>query len=66
MLNITCNIDQTDRVNRIVIGVFLLLGAVLGAGTAFLVIAAVVLIAEGVVGWCGIPLMVAKLKALKK
>jgi hypothetical protein len=66
MLNVSCNIDKTDRINRVVIGVFLLLGAVLGAGTLFLLIAGLVLIVEGAIGWCGIPLLIDKLKQFKK
>ena len=65
MLKLTCNIDQTDRINRIVIGVFLLLGAAFGLGTLFLCVASLVLIVEGVLGWCGIPILVAKLKSSK-
>ncbi len=63
---VSCNIDKTDRINRVVIGVFLLLGAILGASTLFLLIAGVVLIAEGLLGWCGIPLVLSKLRQLKK
>lgn len=66
MISLSCNIDKTDRINRVVIGVFLLLGAIFGASTLFLMIAGAVLIAEGLMGWCGIPLIVAKLKQLKK
>ncbi len=66
MLSPSCNIDKTDRINRVVIGVFLLLGALLGAGKWFLIILGAVLIAEGLVGWCSIPVAVAKLKTLKK
>lgn len=66
MQNFSCNIDKTDRINRVVIGVLLLLGALLGAGKWFLLIVGAVLVAEGLVGWCSIPLMVAKLKGLKK
>lgn len=62
----TCNIDKTDRINRVVIGLFLLLGALLGAGKWFLLLAGAVLVAEGLMGWCGIPIMVEKLKRMNK
>ena len=66
MPSLSCNIDKTDRINRVVIGVLLLLGALLGAGKWFLLIVGAVLIAEGLVGWCSIPLMIAKLQGIKK
>jgi len=44
----------------------LLLGALLGAGKWFLLIVGAVLVAEGLVGWCSIPLIVERLKSLKK
>jgi len=65
MLNIngiTCNIDKSDRTNRIVFGVILLLGALLGLGSWFFFIVALIMIVEGVIGWCGIPIATAKIK----
>lgn len=60
-----CNIDKTDRINRIVLGVLILVGLILGVGKVFFTILALVLIAEGLIGWCSIPLIVAKLKTFK-
>lgn len=65
MLNVTCNIDKTDRINRTVLGIFLVLGVVLGFGKWFFFLFGIIMIAEGVIGWCGIPVMMEKL-GLKK
>ena len=59
-----CNIDQTDRRNRVVVGVIILLAALLGLGKIFFSLVGLVLIVEGVIGWCGIPLVMEKLKDL--
>jgi hypothetical protein len=55
MLKISCNIDKNDRINRTVIGVVLILGAIMGLGYWFFMLAGLILIIEGLVGWCGIP-----------
>jgi hypothetical protein len=60
-----CNIDKTDRINRIVLGVLILIGLLLGVGKLFFTILALVLIIEGLIGWCSIPLIVAQLKKIK-
>lgn len=57
-----CNIDQSDRRNRIVMGVIILLAALLGLGKIFFSLVGIVLIAEGVIGWCGIPIIMEKFK----
>lgn len=62
MFNITCNIDKNDRTNRIVFGVILLLGALLGFGKIFMILLALILIVEGAIGWCGIPYLISKMK----
>lgn len=54
-MNLTCNIDKTDRTNRTVLGVLLCLAAVLGAGRWFYFILGVVMIVQGYIGWCSIP-----------
>jgi hypothetical protein len=63
MLNITCNIDQSDRINRVVFGAMILLG-VLFMSKFYFILLALIMIVEGIVGWCGIPGLVARLKAL--
>jgi hypothetical protein len=60
-----CNIDKTDRINRIVLGVLILIGLFLGVGKLFFTVLALILIVEGLIGWCSIPLIVAKIKDLK-
>lgn len=62
MLPIECNIDKKDRTNRVVIGIILLIGVLLGMGAFFYFLIGVILIAEGAVGWCGIPILVEKWK----
>lgn len=57
-----CNIDKTDRINRIVIGVLILLAALVGMGRSFYIILGLVLMFEGMIGWCSIPYFMSKLK----
>lgn len=64
MFNKKCNIDQTDRTNRIVIGVIICLAAILQVSWVFYFVAGIILIIEGVVGRCYIPQMVTKVKAI--
>lgn len=61
-----CNIDKSDRINRIVFGVIFLLGALLGFGKIFFIVCSLVLIIEGIIGWCGIPLIYSKIKSILK
>ena len=61
--SIKCNIDQTDRINRTVIGVLLCLGVLLHFGAFACFLLGVILIAEGMIGWCSIPILIEKLKA---
>lgn len=65
MFSIACNIDQTDRINRVVFGALIFLGALVGLGKIFFMLVGMILVAEGLMGWCGIPLLVEKLKKLK-
>lgn len=62
MFNLPCNIEANERVTRLVIGIVLFLGAVLDFGRMFLYLVGIILIAEGVIGWCGIPILAEKLK----
>jgi len=59
---VTCNIDESERRNRIVLGVILLLGCLLGLGRWFFALVALVMIVEGVIGWCYIPIAWAKIQ----
>lgn len=66
MLPVKCNIDNNDRVNRIVFGIILCLGVLLGMGAMFYLLVGIIMIAEGAIGWCGIPILVEKWKKNQK
>lgn len=57
-----CNIDKADRTNRIIIGLIILIALAIGIGKWFFTIIGLVLIFEGLVGWCGIPILAQKIK----
>ena len=57
-----CNIDKTDRINRTIIGVALCIAVLIGMGKLFFLILGLVLIIEGVIGWCSIPYLISKIK----
>lgn len=60
-----CNIDKTDRTNRMVIGIILFLAALIGMGKTFFMVVGLVLIVEGWVGWCSIPYLISQFKKRK-
>lgn len=60
-----CNINQSERTNRIVIGIIIFLAALVGFGKVFFMTVGLVLVVQGVIGWCAIPLIIEKLN-LKK
>jgi len=62
MFNIQCNLNKDERIRYAVIGAVLLLGGLVGFGKWFLIIIGVALLIEGAVGWCGIPVAIAKIK----
>lgn len=66
MENINCNIDKTDKIHRLVVGVLLLLGALFDLGSGFMFFLAIILLVEGTIGKCGIPLLIAKYEELRK
>lgn len=57
-----CNIDKTDRINRGVIGGLLFLAAFIGLGKVFFMAVGIILVIEGIVGWCSIPYLTSKIK----
>ena len=65
MLFKQCNIDKTDRINRVVIGIILFLAALIGMGKVFFMVVGLVLIVEGWVGWCSIPYLISQFKQRK-
>ena len=62
MLNVASNIQANERISRLVIGVVLLIGVLLGLGKLFAFLVGVILIVEAVIGWCGIPILAEKFK----
>lgn len=57
-----CNIDKTDRMNRGVIGVLLFFAALIGMGKVFFMVLGLILVIEGLIGWCSIPYLIGKIK----
>ena len=57
-----CNIDNTDRINRTVIGAVLFLAALIGMSKVFFMVVGLVLVIEGWIGWCSIPYLMSKIK----
>lgn len=66
MFSTPCNIDKTDRINRVVIGLLLCIAALVGMGKLFFLILGLVLVVEGLIGWCSIPYLMGKIKHHKK
>jgi hypothetical protein len=59
-MSYACNIDKTDRINRAIIGAALCIAALAGAGKLFFIILGLILVIEGIVGWCSIPYFIQK------
>lgn len=57
-----CNINKTDRINRAIIGALLFLAALLGMGKVFFMIVGIILVIEGIIGWCSIPYLLDKIR----
>jgi hypothetical protein len=66
IFNKKCNIDNTDRINRIVIGILLIIAVLLGLSWRFYLITGIVLVIEGIIGICYIPKLIAKIKSITK
>jgi len=62
MLIKQCNIDKSDRINRSIIGAGILIAALIGASKLFFITLGLVLMVEGIIGWCSIPYLISKLK----
>lgn len=60
-----CNIDKTDRINRVVIGAILFLAALIGMSKVFFMVVGLILVIEGWIGWCSIPYLISKIKQRK-
>lgn len=63
-MSFACNIDKTDRVNRIIIGAALCIAALIGVSQFFYILLGLVLVIEGFIGWCSIPYFIKKMKHL--
>ena len=57
-----CNIDKNDRINRSIFGIVLILCVIFDVSKITYVIFGLILIIEGVVGWCYIPKLISKIK----
>lgn len=62
MFSVLCNIDKTDRINRTIIGVLLCIVVLIGMSKVLFILLGLVLIVEGVIGWCSIPYLLNKIK----
>ena len=62
MFNVASNLESNERFSRLVIGVILLIGVLLGLGKLFAVLVGVILIIEAIIGWCGIPILAERFK----
>ncbi len=62
MISLHCNIDKTDRINRTIIGLLLCIAVLIGVGKFFFMILGLVLVVEGIIGWCSIPYLIGKIK----
>ncbi|MDX2346437.1 MAG: DUF2892 domain-containing protein [Legionella sp.] len=62
MFSKQCNIDKTDRINRVIIGALLFLAALIGMSKVFFMVLGLVLVLEGLIGWCSIPYLISKFK----
>ena len=62
MFSVNCNIDKTDRINRTVIGSILLYWRIDWNGKILFYVVGLILIVEGIIGWCSIPHLMNKIK----
>lgn len=64
MKKIQCNIGETDRINRSIIGILLCLAALLDFGRWFYFLVGLILVIEGIIGWCYFPILTEKYRHL--
>ena len=62
MFNVASNLESNERLSRLLIGIVLLIGVLLGLGKLFAFLVGVILIIEAIIGWCGIPILAEKFK----
>lgn len=63
---IRCNINKSDRINRIIIGALIFLASWFHFSDLFFSCLAVVLMVEGIIGWCSIPFFLERIKLFLK
>lgn len=59
---IASNINQADRVNRIVVGHIIMAAACFNASQFFMLTLGLSMIIQGMIGWCGFPALLQKFK----
>ena len=57
-----CNIDQSDRINRVVIGLIIFFAALTGASSLFFMAVGIIMVVQGLIGWCSLPYLTSLLK----
>lgn len=62
MLNIVSNIHSSERLMRLTVGSLLLISLLVGLTKWAAFLLGVGLIIEGIIGWCGLPILVKKYK----
>jgi hypothetical protein len=62
----TCNIDNTDRINRGIIGAVLVISAVFNFSQLFYLIVGLVMMVQAMIGWCSIPFVLDSFKSKKR
>ena len=65
-MSTSCNIDQTDRINRAVIGLIIFLASLVGASWIFFALVGIVMIIQGLIGWCSLPYLLELFQPKKK
>ncbi len=65
MFGLTCNIDKIDRISRCVFGLILCIAAYFHASYILYMIMGIILIVEGLIGWCYIPVLLSRFKKTK-
>jgi Protein of unknown function (DUF2892) len=60
-----CNLQNDEKLHRIIIGLFIFLAALIGVGKVFFMLLGIALAVSGVIGWCAIPFIIQKLNIKK-
>lgn len=60
-----CNLQNDEKMHRMIIGAIIFLAALLGMGKVFFMVVGILLAVSGVIGWCAIPYLMSKLNAKK-